>query len=94
MREFWKSAITFAIIFVVFAGNADACTNYMVTKGASVDGSTMITYNADAGGFMEPLRFHPATDWPEGSMLDVYEWDSGKFLGKIKQAAHTYNVIG
>jgi dipeptidase len=71
-----------------------ACTNLLVSKGASKDGSAMISYNADAGGFMEPLYFINAADYPAGSMLDIYEWDTGKFLGKIKQVLHTYKVIG
>jgi dipeptidase len=65
-----------------------------VTKGASADGSTMITYNADAGGFMEPLYFQAAKDYQPGDSVDIYDWDSGKYLGKIKQVAHTYSVIG
>lgn len=36
----------------------------------------------------------PATDWPEGSLVDIYEWDTGKYLGKIPQVRHTYNVVG
>jgi len=54
----------------------------------------MITYNADAGGFMEPLRFHPPADYKEGDSLEIYDWDTGKFLGKIAQVKHTYRVIG
>jgi dipeptidase len=65
-----------------------------VTKGASSDGSVMISYNADAGGFMEPLYFSPHKKWKQGSMVDVYDWDSHKYLGKIKQIPETYHVIG
>lgn len=71
-----------------------SCTNFIVTKGASVDGSVMITYNADAGGFMEPLYYMPAQDHEEGEMVDIYEWDTGKFLGQIPQVPHTYRVVG
>ncbi len=71
-----------------------SCTNFIVTKGASVDGSTFISYNADAGGFMEPLYFMPGAEHPDGSMVDVYDWDSHVFLGKIKQVKQTYTVIG
>lgn len=81
-------------IFILNTISIFACTNLLVTKGASKDGSTMISYNADAGGFMEPLYFMKAQDYPEGAMLDVYDWDSGKYLGKIKQVRHTYQVIG
>jgi dipeptidase len=71
-----------------------ACTNYLVTKGASVDGSTMVTYAADSHVLYGELYHWPAAEHPEGTMLDVYEWDTGKYLGKIKQASKTYNVVG
>jgi dipeptidase len=76
-----------------FSG-AMACTNFLVTKGASNDGSTMITYAADSHVLYGELYFRPAADYPEGTLLDVYEWDTGKYLGKIKQARHTYSVVG
>jgi dipeptidase len=72
----------------------NACTNFLVTKGASVNGSTMITYSADSHQLYGELYYWPARDYPEGAMLDVYEWDTGRYLGKIKQSAHTYSVVG
>jgi len=90
-----KKAIFFAVLIVLAnVIQTIACTNLLITKGASVDGSTMITYNADAGGFMEPLYFSSAKEYADGAMLDIYEWDSGKFLGKIKQVKNTYHVVG
>lgn len=74
--------------------SAFCCTNILVSKGASTDGSVMISYNADAGGFMEPLFYQAAQDYKPGEMTDVYDWDTHKYLGKIKQVAHTYQVIG
>lgn len=71
-----------------------ACTNFLVTKGASTDGSTFITYAADSHVLYGELYFRPAKDYPAGSMMDIYEWDTGAFLGKIKQAPHTYSVVG
>ena len=71
-----------------------ACTNFLFTKGATKDGSTMVTYSADSHVLYGELYHWPAQDWPAGSMLDVYEWDTGKFMGKIPQVAHTYNVVG
>ena len=70
------------------------CTNFLVTKGASVNGSTMITYSADAHVLYGELYYWPASDHPVGSMMDVYEWDTQKFMGKIRQVAHTYSVVG
>jgi dipeptidase len=72
----------------------NACTNFLVTRGASVNGSTMITYSADSHQLYGELYYWPARDYPEGTMLDVYEWDTGRYLGKIKQSAHTYSVVG
>lgn len=71
-----------------------ACTSILVTRGASKDGSTMISYAADAHVLYGELYYWPAQKWPQGSMRDIYEWDTGKFLGQIKQAAETYNVVG
>ena len=71
-----------------------ACTNFLITKGASTDGSTMISYAADSHVLYGELYHWPAATWPEGTMLDIYEWDTGKFLGQIKQASETYNVVG
>jgi len=92
-----KLNILFAIGLVIMLGlskDAQSCTNLLVSKGASADGSVMITYNADAMGFMEPLYFMPARTWAPGDSLAIYEWDTGKYLGKIKQAPYTYKVIG
>jgi len=73
---------------------SDACTNFLVTKGASIDGSTMITYAADSHTLYGELYYQPAMDYPAGAMRDIYEWDTGKFLGRIPQVAHTYSVVG
>lgn len=83
-------------LIFVFPGYrySKACTNILVSKGASKDGSVMITFNADAGGFMESLYFMEANDWGPDDSLEIYEWDTGKYLGKIKQVSHTYKVIG
>lgn len=71
-----------------------SCTNFLVTKGASVDGSTMITYAADSHVLYGELYFWPRASYAEGEMLKIYEWDTGKLLGEIKQASSTYQVVG
>ncbi|MDO9152877.1 MAG: C69 family dipeptidase [Paludibacter sp.] len=71
-----------------------ACTNFLVGKNASVDGSTLISYSADSYYLFGALYHYPAKTYPAGSMLDIYEWDTGKYLGKIKQTEKTYSVIG
>ena len=71
-----------------------ACTNFLVGKDASVDGSTMITYAADSYALYGFLRFAPAADHPAGAVREVKDWDTGKPLCTIPQIAHTYNVVG
>lgn len=73
---------------------AIACTGLLVGKKASVDGSVMISYAADSHTLYGELYRWPAAKWPKGSMLDIYEWDTNKFLGKIPQVEETYSVIG
>lgn len=65
------------------------CTNFLISRGATKDGSTMITYSADSHTLYGELYFWPSADYPEGAFLDVYEWDTGKYLGKIPQVKHT-----
>jgi len=86
----------FATLFIIagMAIQSIACTNFLVTKGASTDGSTLISYAADSHVLYGELYHWPAATWPEGSMLDIYEWDTGKFLGQIDQVSETYNVVG
>jgi len=71
-----------------------SCTNFLVTPGASVNGTSMITYAADAHVLYGELYFRPAATYPEGTMLSIYEWDTNKFLGQIRQARRTYSVVG
>lgn len=71
-----------------------ACTNFLIGKKASKDGSTMISYSADSYGMFGELYHFPAGMHEKGTMRDIYEWDTGKYLGKIKEADQTYNVIG
>lgn len=84
-------AIAFAALCV---GNGYACTNFLITKGASKDGSTMISYAADSHVLYGELYYIPAANYPEGAMMDIYEWDSGRKMGQIKQVRHTYSVVG
>lgn len=74
--------------------DAKACTSFIVTKGASADGSVMITYAADAHNLYGELYYRPAATYPDGTMVEVKDWDSGKVLGKIKQARETFTVVG
>jgi dipeptidase len=78
----------------IISEKSHACTNFLITKGASKDGSTMITYSADSHVLYGELYFWPAMKYKPGTMFDVYEWDSGRFLGTIEQAPVTYSVVG
>ncbi|MEA1886737.1 MAG: C69 family dipeptidase [Bacteroidota bacterium] len=94
MKKTGLIVLTVLMIAGIALPLANACTNFLITKGASKDGSTMITYSADSHVLYGELYYWPERDWEPGSMLDVYEWDTGKFLGTIPQAEHTYNVVG
>ncbi len=89
-----KNLATLILFSLFFVKNANPCTNFLITKGASADGSTMITYSADSHVLYGELYYRPAKDYPNGSMMDIYEWDTGKYLGKIAQVSHTYSVVG
>ena len=73
---------------------SDACTNVLVTKGASVDGSNMVSYAADSHQLYGELYYAPAGVWKAGDMRQVNEWDTGKFLGHIPQVSRTYQRVG
>jgi dipeptidase len=76
------------------AQHAGACTNILVTRGASKDGSTMITYAADSHTLYGELYFRPAATYAAGTMMDIVDWDGGHFRGRIPQAAQTFGVVG
>ncbi len=89
-----KFALILLLVCVSVIHQTFACTNFLFTKSTTKDGSTAITYAADSHVLYGELYYWPATDWPAGSMVDIYEWDTGKFLGQIPQVSHTYNVVG
>ena len=73
---------------------AVACTNFIVGKKASVDGSVICSYNADSYGAFMWLYHYPAGKHQKGEMRQIYEWDTNKYLGAIPEAEETYNVVG
>jgi dipeptidase len=95
-RSWYPLALTIACASALLAppAPAEACTSFLVSRGASTDGSTMITYAADAHDFFGELVVTPARRHAPGTMRDIVEWDSGKLLGKIREAAETYAVVG
>ncbi len=76
------------------AAGAMACTNFIVGKKASADGSVICSYNADSYGAFMYLYHYPAGKHQPGEMRKIYEWDTNKYLGEIPEAPETYNVIG
>ena len=88
-----KSLILSAAMLLASSG-AFACSNLIVGKKSSVDGSVMVSYNADDYGMFGHLCHYPAGTHPKGSMRQIYDWDSGVYHGEIEEAPVTYNVIG
>lgn len=89
-----KRILLSAVMLLAALANTFACTNLIVGKNASADGSTIVSYSADSYGLFGELYHYPAATYPEGTMMKVHEWDTGKYLGEIEQARRTYNVIG
>lgn len=87
--------LTLAVVCMAAAvADALACTNLIVGKNVSADGSTIISYSADSYSLFGELYHYPAGMHKKGTMINVYEWDTGKYLGQIEQARQTYNVVG
>lgn len=89
MKKFFVMAV-----LALCVAAADACTNFLVGKKASTDGSVFVSYSADSFGMSGYLAHFPRATHPAGAMREIYDWDSGKYLGSIPEAPVTYNVIG
>ena len=92
MKRIFVILIIFTLHLLPFTSRA--CTNLIVSKGATADGSTFITYAADSHTRYGQLRYCPAADHPEGATLKLYNYGSLKFQIEIPQPAHTYQVVG
>ena len=91
MKKF--RTILAAAALVAYA-TADACTNFIITRGASTDGSVMVSYAADSHALYGALYHHPGGKHLEGSILPVYEWDTGRYLTDIPQVEESYTTVG
>ncbi len=91
---FLATPLVLTLLALYGARPASACTSILVTPEASSDGSTMITYSADAVFLYGELEFFPAAVHPPGTMRRIYEGDTGDFLGEIPEARETYSVVG
>jgi dipeptidase len=83
-----------AVILAALAPPSLSCTNMLVDPAASSDGSAIIAYNADSATVYGMLYHYPAADHAPNATREIYNWDSGAYLGSIPEAAHTYNVVG
>ena len=88
--------LRFAILGAAICAGAEAmaCTSLIAAKGATTDGSTMVTYAADSHTLYGELYHQPAADHEPGAMRAIYDWDSGEYRGEIPEVAHTYATIG
>jgi len=83
-----------SFVLLLSITGALSCTNLLVNKGGSTDGSNIIAYNADAANFYTSIYHYPAGLHEEGTMRETYSWDYGTYLGAIPEATETYNVVG
>lgn len=89
-----QKLLLFVGVLFAFQTAAHACTNLIVGKKASADGSVIVSYSADSFGSFGFMCRYPAGKHPKGSMRPVYDWESNKYLGEIEEAAETYSVLG
>lgn len=87
-------AILPMVLSLIGPQDSEACTNIVVTRGASADNSCMVSYAADSHWLFGELYFRPAADWKSGTMLAVREWDTHRPLGEIAQVPHTCKTVG
>ena len=89
-----KKVFVLLIVAATAVMGANACTNFIVGKKASMDGSVFCTYNADDYGMFQSLEIYPAATHSEGEMRQIVDWDTWEYHGEIPEAAETYSVIG
>lgn len=88
------SGMAACFMAMFFPAGSEACTNIIVTRGASTDGSNIVSYAADSHHLYGELYFRPDSYWQPGSMMKIHEWDTGRYLGEIPQIGHTYKTVG
>ncbi len=91
-----KSLLALSAALMLSGGDALCCTNFIITRGASTDGSVMVSYSADSHQLYGALYKYnaPRRSYKPGTMMSVYEWDTGRYLGDIPQAEVTYSTVG
>ena len=91
MKRFFIGAMM--LVLGIISTPSRACTNFIITRGASTDGSILVTYAADSHQLYGELYQHRAAKYKAGAMMPVYEWDTGKYLGDIPQVSQTYSTL-
>ena len=94
MRKTILKFVVSALAVVALEAPGNTCTNVIVTRGASKDGSVLVSYAADSHHLYGELYYQPAMDWKPGSLLPVYDWDTNRYLGDIEQVEHTFQTVG
>jgi dipeptidase len=94
MRKTILKLMVVALATVAVETEGNSCTNVIVTRGASRDGSVLVSYAADSHTLYGELYYKPAAKWKAGSMLQVYDWDTNRYLGEIEQVPQTYQTVG
>ena len=94
MKRHFLFVLAAMLCAALYVQQSEACTNFIVGKKASADGSVICSYNADSYGAFMWLYHYPAAKHQPGEMRKIYEWDTNKYLGEIPEAQETYNVIG
>ena len=83
-----------ALAVMAFQAEGNTCTNVIVTRGATRDGSVLVSYAADSHYLYGELYYKKAADWKPGSLLEIHDWDTNRYLGDIDQVSHTYQTVG
>lgn len=89
-----NNLLKYTSIFSITTIYVNSCSNIIISPGASIDKSSIIAYNADSAGLYGSLYYYPSNDYLSGTLRDIYDWDSGIYLGQINEVTHTYNVVG
>jgi len=89
-----RQLILIPVLTCVYFTGIKACTNFLITKGATIDGSSMISYSADLHTLYGELYYWPAKKYSKSDSIAIYELEIGNYLGKIPQVEVTYQVVG
>ena len=93
----WRLLVLWALLCGIKPSALDetkACTNLIVGRGASQNGSTIVSYSADDYGSYGYLFFLPRGRHKDGEMRPIYHYETGNYMGEIPEVGETYQVVG